>query len=74
MLQCSAADPKCGFVQDYLFSYRDKVQAVTAADVLNAAKRHLHPQQQQVVIAADANRTRAQLDKQSRAVIALDLQ
>ena len=60
-------------MQDYLFSYRDRVQAVTAEDVLNAAKRHLHPKEQQVVVVGDAEVIREQLSKQGRPILPLQL-
>ena len=40
--------------QDYLFQYSAAIEAVTPADVLAAARRHLHPEQQTAVIIADA--------------------
>lgn len=61
------------FMQDYLFSYRDKIKAVTAQDVLGAAQRHLHPRKQLVVVAADANANRGQLEKQGRPIVSLTL-
>jgi predicted Zn-dependent peptidase len=60
-------------LQDYLFSYRDRVQAVTAEDVLNAARRHLHPLEQQVVVVADAEVAKEQLMKQGRRIVPLEL-
>ncbi len=60
-------------MQDYLFSYKERVQAVTAEDVLNAAKRHLHPLEQQVVVAGDAGVIKDQLSKQSRTIVPLQL-
>jgi zinc protease len=35
---------------DYLTKYRERLAAVTADDVLAAARRHLHPEQQTVVL------------------------
>lgn len=60
-------------MQDYLFSYKDRVQAVTAEDVLNAAKRHLHPLEQPVVVVADAAVEKEQLMKQGRKIVPLQL-
>lgn len=60
-------------LQDYLFTYKDKVQAVTAEEVLEAAKRHLHPLEQQVVVVADASLNREQLMMQARDVVPLKL-
>lgn len=42
-----------GLPQDYLFQYKAGIEKVTREDVRNAASRHLHPEQQIVVIAAD---------------------
>ena len=42
-----------GLPQDYLFQYKAGIEQVTREDVRNAAQRHLHPDQQIVVVAAD---------------------
>ena len=39
---------------DYYDSYRERVREVTTDDVLQAAKKHLHPEQLQTVIVGDA--------------------
>lgn len=44
----------CRFLQDFLFQYRDRVEAVTSEQIKSAARRHLHPDQQLVVVVADA--------------------
>jgi zinc protease len=41
---------------DYYDRYRDHIRGVTAADVLQAAERHLHPEQLQVVVVGDPER------------------
>ncbi|KAF8071282.1 zinc protease-like protein [Scenedesmus sp. PABB004] len=51
-----------GLPQDFLFTYRDRVEAVTADDVAAAAARHLHPAQQVVVVVGDAGALRPQLE------------
>lgn len=56
-----------------MFSYRDKIQAVTPEDVLQAARRHLHPRQLEVVVAADAATNRAQLQKQGRDIVEIEV-
>ncbi len=38
---------------DYLQTYRDRVAAVTAEDVLKAAQKHLHPERESVVLVGD---------------------
>lgn len=60
-------------VQDYLYSYREKIQAVTADDVLKAAQRHLHPRQQKVVVIADAATYEKELGRVGRSVVRLDI-
>lgn len=42
-----------GIPQDYPFTYRTRLSAVTAEDVRAAAERHLHPQQQVTVVVGD---------------------
>ena len=39
---------------NYFDNYRDRVRAVTAADVLRVAQRHLDPSRLQVVVVGDA--------------------
>jgi zinc protease len=43
-----------GLPDDWLDRYRERVRAVTTADVLEAAHEHLHPEQLQVVAVGDA--------------------
>jgi zinc protease len=42
-----------GLPDDYFDRYRERVRAVTAADVLAAAQAHLHPDQVQIVAVGD---------------------
>jgi zinc protease len=58
-------------LQDFLFTYRDRVEAVTAQQVVAAAARHLHPQQQVVVVVGDAAEFGPQLTEAGFAVQAL---
>jgi zinc protease len=60
-------------VQDYLFQFKAGIEKVTTQDVLEAARRHLHPDQQVVVIAANAEALRPQLEAQGRRVVPLVL-
>lgn len=55
--------------QDYLFTYKTGIEAVTADDVLGAAQRHLHPAQQTVVVAADASEVQQSFEERGRRVI-----
>ena len=47
--------------QDYLFQYKAGIEQVTSEDVRNAALRHLHPERQTVVVAADRDTFEAPL-------------
>jgi predicted Zn-dependent peptidase len=58
-------------VQDYLFQYRAGIEAVTPQDILAAARRHLHPRQQAVVMAADASVFQPQLEAAGMRVVPL---
>lgn len=61
-------------LQDYLFQYKAGIEAVTAEDVLAAAKRHLHPKEQSVVLLADAKLVKDELVKRGRTVVPLSLE
>jgi len=39
-----------GYQADFLLRYRERLAAVTAADVQSAARRHLQPERQEVVL------------------------
>ncbi len=52
-----------GLPQDYLFQYKTGIEHVTSEDVRNAAQRHLHPEQQIVVVAADKDTFETPLTK-----------
>lgn len=45
-----------GYPDDYLVGYRERLATVTAGDVLAAARRHLHPEAQTVVLVGDPER------------------
>jgi zinc protease len=47
---------------DYFDQYRERVRAVTAADVLAAARAHLHPDRMQIVAVGDPDVVRAPLE------------
>jgi zinc protease len=47
---------------DYFDSYRDKIRAVTIVDVLQAADRHLHPDELQLLVVGDPEVVRAPLE------------
>jgi zinc protease len=48
---------------DYFERYRSRIREVTPARVLQAAQRHLHPDQLQVVVVGDAGAVRAPLER-----------
>ena len=51
-----------GLPFDYYRSHRERILAVTADEVLQAARRRLHPERAVVVVAGDADRVRAPLE------------
>jgi len=52
-----------GLPADFYDSYRAQVRAVTAADVLAAARAHLHPDRLQVVVVGDPDDVRGPLER-----------
>lgn len=61
-------------LQDFIFQYRKGVEGVTAAQVLEAAQRHLHPQQHVVVVVGDAETVRPMLQGINAKVVPLYLE
>jgi predicted Zn-dependent peptidase len=51
-----------GLPEDYFDAYRDRVRAVTAADVQRAAARHLHADALQLVVVGDPAAVRGSLE------------
>ncbi len=43
-----------GLPEDYLQTYRDNINAVTAEDVLRVAQKHVHPDKAAIVVVGDA--------------------
>jgi len=62
-----------GLPQDYLFQYKTGIEQVTSEDVRNAALRHLHPEQQIVVVAADRDSFEAPLKQRFGEVESLSI-
>ncbi|KAA6423167.1 MAG: peptidase M16 domain [Trebouxia sp. A1-2] len=62
-----------GLPQDYLFQYKTGIEHVTSEDVRNAALRHLHPEQQIVVVAADRDSFEAPLKQRFGKVESLSI-
>jgi zinc protease len=58
-----ASLPVYGLEDDYWERYRDRLLAVTAADVMEAAARRLHPDRAAIVVVGDAGRTAAELER-----------
>lgn len=52
-----------GLPPDYFDSYRASVRAVTAANVLAAARAHLHPERLQLVVVGDPDAVRGPLER-----------
>jgi zinc protease len=52
-----------GLPDDYFDRYRENIRSVTSADVLAAARHHLHPEQLQVAVVGDPNAVRAPLER-----------
>jgi zinc protease len=48
-----------GYPPDYLETYRDRIAAVTAKDVLSAARKYLHPERQNIVLVGNESRFEA---------------
>ncbi|HKP73910.1 MAG TPA: pitrilysin family protein [Longimicrobiaceae bacterium] len=61
-----------GLPDDYFDHYRDGILAVTAADVLDAARRRLWPDRAAIVIAGDAARIRGELEGLGHPVEVMD--
>ncbi|MBD0320085.1 MAG: insulinase family protein, partial [Gemmatimonadetes bacterium] len=51
-----------GLPAGYYHGYRERILAVTAGEVLEAARRRLHPERAVVVVAGDAERVREPLE------------
>ena len=51
-----------GLPDDYYDRYRDRVRAITAEQILEAAQRYLHPDALQMVVVGDPTAVRAPLD------------
>ena len=51
-----------GLPADYYDTYRGRVRAVTTADVLEAAQRHLHPEHFQLVVVGAPGAVRGPLE------------
>lgn len=62
-----------GLPKDYLQQYQQGIQGVTAAGVHAAAQRHLHPDQQTIVVVADADRVRPGLQKLGLPIVPVEL-
>jgi zinc protease len=62
-----ASLPVYGLDDDYWERYRDRLLAVTAAEVLEAAGRRLHPDRAVIVVVGDAERTAAELERAAEA-------
>jgi zinc protease len=52
-----------GLPDDYFDRYRENIRAITGADVLEAARRHLHPDALQLTVVGDPKAVRAPLER-----------
>jgi len=52
-----------GLPEDFYDTYRDRIHAVSPADVLAAARSHVHPEKLQAVVVGDPTVIRAPLEK-----------
>ncbi|CAA9327832.1 MAG: hypothetical protein AVDCRST_MAG68-2254 [uncultured Gemmatimonadetes bacterium] len=57
-----AAMATYGLPTDYYQGHRERILSVTAGEVLEAARRRLHPERAAIVIAGDADQVRAPLE------------
>lgn len=61
-----------GLPADYLQTYRDHVNAVTAEDVLRVAKAHVRPDEAAIVVVGDASEILAQIKEFSEKIEVFD--
>eukprot|EP00850_Spirogloea_muscicola_P003937 SM000016S01925 [mRNA] locus=s16:616230:629684:+ [translate_table: standard] len=59
--------------QDFLFKYRREVEKVTSRDILQAARRHLHPAEEPILVVSDAAQVEESLASLGLSVIPLDI-
>uniref|UniRef100_A0A6S8MN13 Peptidase M16 C-terminal domain-containing protein n=1 Tax=Dunaliella tertiolecta TaxID=3047 RepID=A0A6S8MN13_DUNTE len=62
-----------GLPRDQLLRYKEGLEAVQPSDILNAARAHLHPDQQVTVVIADAKAVRAELEEAGFDVVPLEV-
>jgi len=62
-----------GYPEDYLASYRDRIAAVTAADVQRVAREFVDLSSQQIILVGDPEEFRAELEQIGLPVIDVDL-
>ncbi len=61
-----------GLPDDYLQTYREHVDAVTADDVINAAQKYVRPDEMAIVIVGDAGEVRPQAESYAETVEIFD--
>src|SRR5205823_8089433 len=62
-----------GLPDNYLQTYRDNIDAITADDVLRAAKKHVRPDEMAIVIVGDAEEVLMQARDYARSVEVFDI-
>jgi predicted Zn-dependent peptidase len=60
-----------GIDQNYIFDFKKKVGELTSMDILEAAKRHLHPGEQPILVVVDASKISSSLQKLGKQVVFL---
>ncbi|MCO5583520.1 hypothetical protein L7F22_037431 [Adiantum nelumboides] len=60
-----------GIDQNFIFNYKKKVEELSSAGILEAAKRHLHPGNQPVLVVADASKVMPALKTLGREIVVL---
>ncbi|KAH7405127.1 hypothetical protein KP509_15G057600 [Ceratopteris richardii] len=60
-----------GIDPNFLLNYKKKVEELTSIDILEAAKRHLHPRNQPILVVADAARVIPALKTLGREIVVL---
>ena len=58
-----------GIDQNYIFDFKKRVRELTSTDILEAAKHHLHPGAQPVLVVVDASKLSSSLQNLGKQVV-----
>ena len=58
-----------GIDQNYIYDFKKRVTELTSTDILEAAKRHLHPGAQPVLVVVDASKLSSSLQNLDKEVV-----